>query len=102
MAEIFLVHVAEVRIHAVIVEVNVFLGVTRPDPRLLHGHVDILQVRRRILPGFLDPVVTVVSNRTDQLIERNFLLRDLEILREPFLRSHRSGFILRLVLVIIH
>ena len=103
MPQTAFVEIAEMRIHGVIVKVDVFIGIARRQPCLLHA--DRAVVNSRGKAPFLrlqHPVVAVVRDRADDFFVWDDGLGKLQILHEPILRCHRARRRSRIVLVIIH
>ena len=86
-----LVEIAEVRIHCVVVELHVFVGVARGEPGILHADRLVVFARRQILSvlGLQCPVVSVVCDGADDFFLRDNSLRKLQILLKPVLRRDR-------------
>ena len=97
------IEIAEVRIHRVIVKVDVFVRIARSQPRLLRAHAGVMDVRRQTaLFGFLHPVITIVSDGADNFFPRDNALGKLQVLDKPVLRGHGAGCGAGIMLVIIH
>ena len=103
VANIVVVEIREVRVHGVVVEVDVGLGVRCLEPGLLRRDVVNVFRRRAFLLALLHrPVVTVVGDGADDLFLRDHLQRILQVLDEPVLAGDRPGIAAGIVLVIVH
>ena len=103
VAEVIVVAIAEVRVERVAVKIDVFFGIARPDPGLLHGNALVgLSGRKLAFFRALDPVVSVVADGADELLFRNLLERRLKVVEEPILRGDGAGRSAGKVLVVVH
>ena len=103
MPDIVFVHISDMRIQTVTVEIHVFFGIPRRQPGVLHGGVGIFHSGGQFaMTVALRPVVTVVANGADELVRGNCLPRDLQVLDKPVLRRDRAGRTAGVVLVIVH
>ena len=99
-----LIEIAEVRIHGVVVEDDVFVGIARGEPCFLHadwcgffftwGQLSVFR--------FACPVVTVVGDGADDLVFGDYGFSEGQVLDEPILRSHGAGVGPGIMLVVIH
>ena len=86
MLQVVFVKIADMGIEAVAVKFDIRLGIARGQPCLLYRNIDVLHARgERTMSRFAHPVVTVVSDRRDQLVLWNHLARQLQILGKPVL-----------------
>src|ERR1700722_12551270 len=99
-----LIQVAEVRIHRVIIEDNVFIGVARREPSFLNadGRGFFFAFGQLSVFRFARPVVTVVGDSADDLVFGDDGFSEGQVFYEPILRSHRAGVGPGIVLVVIH
>ena len=103
MPQILLVQVAEVRIERVAIEVDVFFGIARAQPRVLHGNVLVCHSGRQLsVLRLLHPVIPVIADGADELFLRDLFLGGLDVGDEPILRRHRSRRSIGKMLVVVH
>src|SRR6185312_12006401 len=105
MLQIVLVKVSDVRVHAVIVKINVRFGIARGQPGLLHRHIDVVLIGGQFAAfRLLHPVIPVVGNGANKFVDGNQLLSLRQITGEPILGSDRTGDASSagIVLVVIH
>ncbi len=101
--DIVLVEISEVRVLRIVVEVDVGVGVFGLKPCFLYR--DVVHVGRRssfLLTFLHGPVVTVVTDRRDDLLARDHLQRVLQVVEEPILAGDGPGLAARIVLVVVH
>ena len=102
-AQVFLVQITEMRIHRVVIEIDILIRIASLQPCILHADGMVMFSGRQLaVLRFQDPVIAVIRDRADHLLVRDDIERGLQILLEPVLRRHRTRLGSRIVLVIIH
>ena len=103
VTDVVVVQIGEVRVHGVVVEVDIGVSVRGLEPGVLHGHVVHCFRRRAFLLALLHrPVVPVVADGADDLFLGNHLQGVLQVLDEPVLAGYSAWFASGIVLVIVH
>ncbi len=98
-----LIEIAEVRVHGVIIEVDVHVGIARGQPRVLNAHgVVTLAGRKFALLRLQHPVVAIIGDGADDFFFRDNGLGEFHVLHEPILRRHGAGCGAGIVLVVVH
>ena len=84
--QVAFIQIAEMRIHRIVVEIDVLIRVSGRKPRLLHADPCVMLAGRKLpILRFQHPVIAIIGDGADDLVLRNNLARIFQIVQEPVL-----------------
>ena len=96
------INVSIVRIQDIGIEADRAIGFLGVQPSLFHGDFAHVGQHRGPDPFAHRPVITVVGNSGNDLLQRNFFQSEPQIVDVPILGCHRADVKPRGVLIVIH